>query len=662
MPVRIDDRLSIFFATFTAFTLFRELHFRATLGKIGSDVHLKALLAAIFAFSRKSMEFGNGNTTTGFVRDPDATLSSSQYNDQAVFWVDAAVAECGDDPPPLCVLQALVLVTHWLLIRRVRGRAWRSMGLCIRIAYELGLHTIDKGRDFEVTKQAPERWCEDEERRRTWWAIWEMDVFASVLYRLPCTISWSSTQVWLPAPDENWLQSQPQNSCFLHPGLVSRSQELQASGNESPKAWFIVLNSLMAEGHAFSSRVGNGAVVTKEPTLGGEQYASDNRLFLERLMNAIQLCALSIPSKYKYRGQYLDFGTMQYGQRDRTSTIRTQSAVYELALMQEVAKLMALKNAIFEGGAASLLRKAQDLGLGLRSQSGQGNTGQTLDRYFQASHAIFSHLFSSHETHVQYVNPFIAHAAWMAATVQLLQHALTINEAQREVVKSRFELLKAIHKQWVEHWSMSEVPLHRLVVLEAQLRRLVCLSRHPAEPRRLLSPAPAADKSTRLQHHCPDVGNGNSASGSDGLGLNGLMHKASGQQRPAVSLGRESVPAALPNPPVIIESLPNDMHMGNQVQQVQTGGLELQMMAETSRQGLGPTTDPVLASDANRATPNSAAQWPKQSMQVDLLDDAAMWNDIFPEETTNFSLLTDNKMIGEVSSYLDEIFSGPDFW
>ncbi|KIW44695.1 uncharacterized protein PV06_03148 [Exophiala oligosperma] len=663
---------SIFFMTFTAFRLFRESTFREDLRKISSYVQLKALLTAIFTFSQKWIEHGNGNNA--FTTEVNVGLSSSQYNDLAVCHVDKAIVECGDDPPPLCVLQALVLVTHWLLIRSVRGRAWRSMGLCIRIAYELGLHTIDRSREFESSEQAPERWCEDEERRRTWWAIWEMDVFASVLYRLPCTISWSYTQVWLPSPDENWFQSRPQKSCYLHSDPVSRSRDLQASGNESAKAWFIVLNSLMAEGHAFSSQTGNwSGAVSKAPTLGGEQYPNDNRAYLERLMNAIQLSAISIPSKYKYRGQYLDFDTLRHGQGERTSTICAQGSIYELALMQEVAKLMTLKHTIFESGIVTLLRKAQEIGL--RSQGDQGGRGQMLDRYFRASHAVFNLLFNSHEAHIQYVNPFIAHAAWMAATVQLLQHELTVNEAQRGVIRSRFELLKAVHKQWVEYWSMSEVPLHCLDILEAQLKKLIHLSRQGMDNQRVLTLAPVPpEKSTTPQRPGSSAADGENRT-SDVSRLNGLTHKgASGRNRPVISGNKESVAAiSSQNNPVIVQQPlpPEEMEIGIEEEHAHAHGSEFQMISETAgRRGFGPTTtDPMLVTNTSSATASFAVngQWSKDStVQIDTsLNDAAMWSDMFSEEPGNFGGLTcfnfptDNEMIEEVSTYLDGIFSGP---
>lgn len=106
----------------------------------------------------------------------------------AVSSLDLAMSAIGDSKPPLCVLQALILATHWLLIQGVHGRAWRYLGLCIRLAYELRLHSLDAGRASDYFQSLGAQWCEDEEKRRAWWAIRELDIFASAHRRLP----------WLP--------------------------------------------------------------------------------------------------------------------------------------------------------------------------------------------------------------------------------------------------------------------------------------------------------------------------------------------------------------------------------------------------------------------------------------------------------------------------------
>ncbi|KAI1046224.1 hypothetical protein LB505_009848 [Fusarium chuoi] len=79
-----------------------------------------------------------------------------------------------------------------------------------------------------------------------------MDVFASTIRRTPTAISWSQMEVLLPAPDANWYQDNPAGSCFLEQEPGQRWKALQESGNVSPKAWFIVINSLMKDAQVIS--------------------------------------------------------------------------------------------------------------------------------------------------------------------------------------------------------------------------------------------------------------------------------------------------------------------------------------------------------------------------------------------------------------------------
>lgn len=86
--------------------------------------------------------------------------------------MDKAIAELGDEPLSLPLLQTMILNALCLLLQGVRGRAWRLLGTCIRSAYELNLHLIDAGKPNGQYQPAnAEQWCIEEEWRRAWWAI-----------------------------------------------------------------------------------------------------------------------------------------------------------------------------------------------------------------------------------------------------------------------------------------------------------------------------------------------------------------------------------------------------------------------------------------------------------------------------------------------------------
>jgi hypothetical protein len=124
------------------------------------------LVAAILAFASKTAkaEASSSSDLQTFYKQ----LPESYFSDLATRYVDDAIVKCGDDPPPLCLLQALVLTTHWLLIQGVRRRAWRYLGVCVRIAYELNLNVIDAGKVSEHESSSLDKWCDEEERRRVW--------------------------------------------------------------------------------------------------------------------------------------------------------------------------------------------------------------------------------------------------------------------------------------------------------------------------------------------------------------------------------------------------------------------------------------------------------------------------------------------------------------
>lgn len=155
------------------------------LGRIASQTHLQALLAAMFSFAMyHSNKTGQGER--GISR---TSASSTYYFDLACRLVAQGLEDCGDDSPPLCLLQALIITTLQKLIDGVRGKAWRSLGECVRIAYELQLHLVDLDdeQDDDEIPDVPSHsdWIAKEERRRAWYAIWEFDVFASTIRRLP---------------------------------------------------------------------------------------------------------------------------------------------------------------------------------------------------------------------------------------------------------------------------------------------------------------------------------------------------------------------------------------------------------------------------------------------------------------------------------------------
>lgn len=289
-------------------------------------------------------------------------MSRSHFSSQALQYLTIAIDDCADEPLPLPLPQALILVSHRLLIQGVRGKAWRCLGLTIRAAYELNLHLIDAGRvEDGSVKVDYHQWCKDEEHRRAWWAIWEMDVFVSVIHRCPPGIDWPQNETFLPVEQHKWEQEEPQRSCTLRQRYLERYKALEATGNQSPKAWFIVINSLMKDAQMISSLVG----VEMIHSLPSEAYfesgsaeGEDTRYYprpknasrptdcmsrLRAIHNVLQCVLLGLPRYLQCRNQYLDFGTHE---KDRQSVISCRllhSSIYSINVILQLTRLMIYK-------------------------------------------------------------------------------------------------------------------------------------------------------------------------------------------------------------------------------------------------------------------------------------------------------------------------------
>jgi hypothetical protein len=431
--------------------------------------------------------------------------SRRDFLSSAIELVEQAVAECKDEPLSLALLQALILTTHGLLIMGVRGRAWRHLGLCVRSAYELNLHLVDFGKDPDQSRADPMQWCKDEERRRAWWAIWEMDVFASVIRRCPAAIDCTQNETFLPAEDEKWLRGEPQPSCLLQINMVTRWKVLEASHSQSSKAWFIVINSLAKEAQKISSptainkalnRTTNDSSSRSPSLLANEvrtpyqpsntkvDLAKDDLDRLTTVENCLHCVLRVLPKRLRYEHQNLCFGTRDDSSADKVSRRLLHSSIYSIHLMVQLTRLMMYKYHMFPTemrwpppSPASVRRGdiANDSSLLKRDPNGliQPRAGtRALLQYFEAADEVIAVLRRSSENHYIFVNPFLANTIWIAGAAQLLRPELVPGYMDPEMIQSSFELLCLTHKRFTNHWRMSNVPQKNLESLKVELERL----------------------------------------------------------------------------------------------------------------------------------------------------------------------------------------------
>ena len=334
---------------------------------MSSTTESKALLSIMLAFALQGTDTTDGvvAASSGINLGPDNLSSSSHFSALALKYVSSAVEEYEDEPLSMRLLQALVLTTHWLLIRNVRGKALRYLGLCISSAYELNLHLIDFGQNSQSPNTSnPTQWSENEEKRRVWWAIWEMDVFASVMRRCPTTIDWFQNETFLPAEDGRWFSNEPQRSCRLETDVVQRWKVLSATENRSPKAWFIVVNSLMKNAQKITSPKGvekdlgverEILVASSDRASGrhessGQSDAEDAVKPLWMVQNSLTCSMMALPDILRYEHQSLDFGTKETESEAMSRCRRLHSSIYSIHIMSQLAKLMIYKYYIFRTG------------------------------------------------------------------------------------------------------------------------------------------------------------------------------------------------------------------------------------------------------------------------------------------------------------------------
>lgn len=469
----------MYFDNMTAINLFHEPSFSETLRRITSPTQLSALLAGMITFAIRFYSDENGE-----LPQPVSQMNTDQravhFLDKSLTYIDEALKECGDSTPPLCILQANIIAAHCQLSQGVLGRAWRSLGTCVRLAYEMNLHLVDIG-PRNVADADADRWCRDEEKRRAWWAIWEMDVFATTIRRTPPAVDWSQIETLLPVEDDSWFKRNPRPSCFLERDPVYRWKALQDSGNQSPKAWFIVINSLMKDAQRISSPRG----VPNLSSLNGSQPApsahtrghhqpdgvNEARQKLETIANAVQCFRMALPSHLKYHDQYLGFDARVPGQY--TSKRQEHSFLYNIYMMTQLARLMINRYDVFKGHYRAAL-STHDSSDTPATNHGKANPGVKKDatenlaikQYFEAADALIAIVNRSCDDHIKYINPFIANTIWLASAVHLVRSQFCRPGMNKSVIRSRFEVLNLTYKKCVSFWDMHT---QNLGYLEEQL-------------------------------------------------------------------------------------------------------------------------------------------------------------------------------------------------
>ncbi|TVY41217.1 hypothetical protein LOCC1_G005703 [Lachnellula occidentalis] len=480
----MDSLIDAFFANMTAFSLFRPSCFRAKVSAISSLTQVNALLASMFSFSARFIEHRGDSPmlqTTPGENEPESM--AKHFGKLTLVFLDEALRECEDDSPSLCLLQALTLSTFRQLIRGARGRGWRSLGTCVRAAYELNLHLIDANHittDIPFEDSNSETWCVDEEKRRIWWAIWEMDTFASTVRRCPTAIDWSQNETRLPTDDSLWFDGEPHGSCFLDPNPMNRWRHIQECGSKSAKAWFIieVQNAEQLSSprpvFPFSYLGGHSKMKFKTAAAFGRRNCAEITQGLGILENALHCFSIALPESLRYQQENLRFprpGTNQ-------SLLMRSSSIYSIHIMIQLANFMIYQHGVFGGG-----RREHILAKGTYEKNARGPSSnpvpsstvkpdeEGLSRYIDASDEVLMVVSRSSNDHFKYVNPFLASTLWVAASVQLVYKFFAQPGSNKSLTESKYQVLCLNITQFVKYWDVSDNLQKNLNCLESALER-----------------------------------------------------------------------------------------------------------------------------------------------------------------------------------------------
>ncbi|KAF0324107.1 fungal specific transcription factor, partial [Colletotrichum asianum] len=481
---------NLYFENMTAFSLFHQPSFGDKIQAIPNTLHLSALMSSMFSISAR------------FAADEALPLAEAQCSSPHAYFhglarklIDQAIDECDDDPPPLCVLQALILCTFYELTRGVRGRAWRMVGTCVRVAYELRLHLVDSMAPTTPPSTTTEldQWSTMEERRRSWWAIWEMDVFASTVRRCPTAIGQDLNETYLPVPDDMWFKNTYQPSCLLDPNPTERSRKLALSGNDSSAAWFITINSIMRNAQVLAQ--GNLHSILSDLAPGDDfhslkryfhgsfrrrQSAEDTRQ-LSMLLKALQQTVADLPQRLAYKGTQLGFGSstpsFASNKTQAVSDKKLDAAQHSIFLATQLARFMiyhhyafseVLLGTIFsESGSSS-----PSLGWTAtpRDPKERLSHSEGLRNCLKASDDIYAIICRSSDTHVKWTSPFLASTVWLAASLQILRKVFASSICD-EMSEQKIILLRKTYQSYTDVWDTPQSLLQNLDSLEQRLMR-----------------------------------------------------------------------------------------------------------------------------------------------------------------------------------------------
>jgi hypothetical protein len=187
--------------------------------------------------------------------------------------------------PSLIFVQGAVLLAFYHYTSGLCSFGWVLVGVCVRLAYELGLSDMDDDGDNDACPSTFDAATVDsielEARRRVWWLIWELDTFGSILLRRPFAMDRRRWCVKLPISDGAWFAGTQVSTGALRACPEECWSSLLGHENQDERAWFLIANYLMS--------------VVVDRSLVKEEVSLEERVTLE---NAISCLKFSLPPQF----------------------------------------------------------------------------------------------------------------------------------------------------------------------------------------------------------------------------------------------------------------------------------------------------------------------------------------------------------------------------
>ncbi|KAL5324784.1 hypothetical protein ACEPPN_005902 [Leptodophora sp. 'Broadleaf-Isolate-01'] len=243
----IEDLIRLYFQRVQVFLpLFHQPTFHKThLQSKGYNKYASLENDSVFALYGM-MALSARFSTLPFFEDINFRDRGNRFALKAQKMYHETILNTGQSKPSLVWLQGAILLAYYNQSSKPSLQCDLLISGCIRTAYDLGLHKIDEGLQFlsqaALAESTDEDWISKEERRRAWWAVWELDSYDSISCRHPFKIDHQRMVVLLPVSDDAWFSGMPIKSALLRSDILQCWKVLKDCPNQDERAWFLISN------------------------------------------------------------------------------------------------------------------------------------------------------------------------------------------------------------------------------------------------------------------------------------------------------------------------------------------------------------------------------------------------------------------------------------